>query len=317
MKIVLAVITSAVLLASWTVTSATEEVRSGKKKSSIQSPATARQSISGTSTPKARQASKRASSRNPRRSGLRSRGPAGRRGIAGRSISVDGKSRPIGNKGMSRRRPKHLISAKRSRGKTNLQGTTPLRHKTRAVTKGAEDSPPAIDPGTAAKQSQPPTPSARKQTQRQPLNTTIATNKTVQKQKSRNPKPIQTNKVQVIRSQPLQSAPPLDEWEKYVVTVSQHYGFDDEQNGRAQSILADLQSRARQYRLSRGPEFKQAEKINDRKAKTDRLNVLNFRIDQYFNELKMRLENLPTIEQKLRAGPTPAASPKSSRRRTR
>ncbi|MFQ5411136.1 MAG: hypothetical protein ACE5EC_02525 [Phycisphaerae bacterium] len=191
-----------------------------------------------------------------------------------------------------------------------------MRHNARPVTKGTEDSPPAIDPGTTAKQTPPPTPQTRNQSQQQPLKTTITANMTAQKQKSRNPKPIQTNKLKAIHSQPLTPAPPLDEWEKYVVSVSEHYGFNDEQNARAQSILSDLQSRARQYRLSRGPEFKQAEKIEDRKARTDRLNMLNYRIDQYFNELKMRLENLPTIEQKLRAGPTPA-SPKSSRRRNR
>ncbi len=101
-------------------------------------------------------------------------------------------------------------------------------------------------------------------------------------------------------------APPLDEWVEYVAKTSERYQFTDSQNARAQAILASLRERARQYRMGRLPEFEAAETIQSPELREDRLGSLNRPIDELFAELKMRLENLPTIAQKLRAEQTPA-----------
>ncbi len=100
-------------------------------------------------------------------------------------------------------------------------------------------------------------------------------------------------------------APPLDEWDEYVAKTAERYQFTDPQNARAQAILVGLRQRAQQYRMGRLPEFEAAETIQSPEARDARLRSLNRPIDELFAELKMRLENLPTIAQKLRAEQTP------------
>jgi hypothetical protein len=108
-------------------------------------------------------------------------------------------------------------------------------------------------------------------------------------------------------------APPLDDWDKYVADVSRKYNFDEPQRTNAQSILQDLRRRATQYRMSRADQFARAETMKDQKARGDTLRTLSRPIDALFDELKARLENLPTIEQKQRSGQTNA--PKSTKGR--
>lgn len=103
-------------------------------------------------------------------------------------------------------------------------------------------------------------------------------------------------------SAPAAPAPPLDDWDKYVVSVSQKYGFDNGQNSRAQSILADLRKRAYQYQLSRSEEYARAELMTDAKARGETIKRLNTPLDALFAELKQRLESLPTMAQKQRDG---------------
>ncbi|MFQ5430389.1 MAG: hypothetical protein ACE5E1_08780 [Phycisphaerae bacterium] len=104
----------------------------------------------------------------------------------------------------------------------------------------------------------------------------------------------------------LAAAPPLDEWERYVARVAEHYAFTEAQTAKAHFILKSLRHRAQQYRLGRVSLFNDAEQIQDKQARTLRLATLNRPIDSIFHELKRRLENLPTLTQKLRAGPMPA-----------
>ncbi len=99
----------------------------------------------------------------------------------------------------------------------------------------------------------------------------------------------------------IEPAPPLDDWEKYVAKTSAMYQFTNAQDDKAKSILTDLKHRARQYQLTRAPAFEEAERLADAKAKSDRLKKLNGPVDRLFDELKQRLDNLPTIPQKLHA----------------
>ncbi len=99
----------------------------------------------------------------------------------------------------------------------------------------------------------------------------------------------------------IEQAPPLDEWEKYVSKTAARYQFTDAQDAKARSILTDLKHRAKQYQLTRAPAFEKAERLQDEGARAARLKQLNRPIDLLFDELKQRLDNLPTIPQKHQA----------------
>lgn len=96
-------------------------------------------------------------------------------------------------------------------------------------------------------------------------------------------------------------APPLDEWDKHVAAVAERYEFDETQIRSARSILGDLRKRAYRYQTSRAEEYARAELMTDAKARGERLKELNRPLDAMFEELKQRLENLPTMAQRKRA----------------
>lgn len=105
-------------------------------------------------------------------------------------------------------------------------------------------------------------------------------------------------------------APPLDEWDKHLMATAQKYGFDDRQLTNARSILSDLRKRAYQYQTSRADDYARAELLTDAKARTEQLKALNKPFDALFEELKQRLESLPTATQRQKAGGAANASPK-------
>ncbi|MBE7505122.1 MAG: hypothetical protein HS101_02430 [Planctomycetia bacterium] len=105
---------------------------------------------------------------------------------------------------------------------------------------------------------------------------------------------------------PPQPAPPLDDWEKYVLSTADKYGFNDAQLTNARSILSDLRRRAYQYQASRAEAFARAELMTDVKAREAEKTVLNRPLDALFAELKVRLDSLPTQSQRQKAGSTPA-----------
>lgn len=107
---------------------------------------------------------------------------------------------------------------------------------------------------------------------------------------------------------PIAAAPAIDTWEKYFLDVSAHYQFTDQQHSAGKVILEHLRSRAGQYRLSREKDFAKAANLTDKAERDRRTAELNAPIDRMFNELKIRLENLPTLQQKHQAvGPAPKA----------
>ena len=105
---------------------------------------------------------------------------------------------------------------------------------------------------------------------------------------------------------PPQPAPPLDDWEKYVLSTADKYGFNDAQLTNARSILSDLRRRAYQYQASRAESFARAELMTDAKAREAEKKALNRPLDALFAELKVRLDSLPTQSQRQKAGPAPA-----------
>ena len=102
----------------------------------------------------------------------------------------------------------------------------------------------------------------------------------------------------------LPAAPPLDDWDKYVISTATKYQFDDAQLTKAQSILRELKRRANQYRLSRADELARAQLMTDARERDGLLKSLNRPLDALFDELKQRLESLPTVEQRQKAGAT-------------
>lgn len=109
-------------------------------------------------------------------------------------------------------------------------------------------------------------------------------------------------------------APPLDDWDKYVLTLAGKYSFDDAQMTNAQSILRDLKRRANQYRMSRSDAIAKAQLMTEAKAREAELKVLNRPLDAMFEELKQRLESLPTADQRSKAGATPPAKAKDAKK---
>ncbi|MEK6644111.1 MAG: hypothetical protein AABZ08_09395 [Planctomycetota bacterium] len=97
-------------------------------------------------------------------------------------------------------------------------------------------------------------------------------------------------------------APPLDDWDKHVLGQATKYQFDDAQMTNAQSILRDLKRRANQYRMSRSDAIARAQLMVDAKTRDAEMKILNRPIDALFEELKQRVESLPTADQRQKAG---------------
>lgn len=97
---------------------------------------------------------------------------------------------------------------------------------------------------------------------------------------------------------PLQPAPPLDDWDRVVDTVAERYKFDSQQKQKAQRILKDLRERARQYRKSHADEYEQIKRMPAGQERTAEERRVNVPLDELFAELKERLENLATVEQR-------------------
>lgn len=101
---------------------------------------------------------------------------------------------------------------------------------------------------------------------------------------------------------PLAPAPPLDDWDRHVAGIAAKYGFDEAQRTKAESILKDLKRRANHYRMSRANDIARAELVTDAKSRETQLREIHRPLDALFEELKQRLEALPTGEQRKKAG---------------
>jgi hypothetical protein len=231
--------------------------------------------------------------KRPRVSVLRKVGGKGAAARSSRRLGQGGSRQLISSRAdMNRtsrfaRRPAATIKTRR---KATLSATA----ETAARSDTAKNPPPAVRPPLVEAPQQP---SATAQAHSSARQTTHAlrpavTTPSQQQQPTRPPRVIEP-------------APPLDEWEKYVAKTSAMYQFIDAQDAKARSILTDLKHRARQYQLTRGPAFQEAERLQDAGARAARLKNLNEPIDLLFDELKQRLDNLPTIPQKLQAKPHP------------
>lgn len=120
-----------------------------------------------------------------------------------------------------------------------------------------------------------------------------------------------------------------DWWDGYVHEFIRRHELTDAQSESALSILRDMKQRARQYRAGKQEEFKQVEdrlrdanQTSDPKLKQTKVRIwmqiqkkLNKPILDMFQELKDRLDVIPTDAQKRKAK-TLRPKPQESRRRT-
>ena len=99
-----------------------------------------------------------------------------------------------------------------------------------------------------------------------------------------------------------------DGWSRYVQSFIRRYQLDPGQRGTADSILRELKQDAEDHRASKAVEFKAVEKrfneavasgdLKKRMAAKREESVLNRRLEDLFEELKGRLDKIPTPGQK-------------------
>jgi len=111
----------------------------------------------------------------------------------------------------------------------------------------------------------------------------------------------------VVRPRPRRSAQPqpavrgpvpLDDWTRYVQEFINTYNLDLKQQKQAWQVLSELKKRAEEYRLSHKPDYDAAGRISDAKLRAEEIQLLDKPIVQLFEELKNRLERIPTAAQR-------------------
>jgi len=91
---------------------------------------------------------------------------------------------------------------------------------------------------------------------------------------------------------------PLDEWTRYVQEFIKKYKLDTKQQRQAWQILEELKKRAEEYRLSHKPDYDAAKRISDAKLRSEEIELLDKPIREMFEELKRRLDRIPTAAQR-------------------
>lgn len=122
---------------------------------------------------------------------------------------------------------------------------------------------------------------------------------------------------------PLAPAPPESEWSKQFDATTGGYGFTAVQMIAAKSVLNGCLARAALHRKQQKSDYQDAEKIADGADKAAKLNRLNRRLDELYDEMIQRVDSLATIDQKQQAGkgkgtqtPAPPAAPAKPTQRT-
>ncbi len=96
----------------------------------------------------------------------------------------------------------------------------------------------------------------------------------------------------------LPSAPPLSQWEQYVRDFIEEHKLSESQTHSALGILNEQESRARAVLTRQESQRKRATDIQDRKEQAKQLAELDKPIDRLFSNLKKRLDQLLTAQQR-------------------
>ncbi|MBN1345945.1 MAG: hypothetical protein JXQ73_24860 [Phycisphaerae bacterium] len=115
--------------------------------------------------------------------------------------------------------------------------------------------------------------------------------------------------VKTFRRSEGQPLPDESLWVQYVRSFCERYGLDEAQKAAAEAILKDLQEQAQTYRGSRSAQIKELQDLQreatsaeERREVEVTLRDVLKGIDDLFEELKARLNSIPTQEQMRRAG---------------
>lgn len=91
---------------------------------------------------------------------------------------------------------------------------------------------------------------------------------------------------------------PVGPWEQYVRDFVQRYDLDPSQQSTAQSVLREMQQRRTAYEQTRRGDFEAAQQLEDVGKRQQRLDELNRPVIRLFEDLKSRLERIPTAQQR-------------------
>ncbi|NLX12370.1 MAG: hypothetical protein GXY44_01780 [Phycisphaerales bacterium] len=91
---------------------------------------------------------------------------------------------------------------------------------------------------------------------------------------------------------------PIGPWEQYVRDFTRRYRLDASQQVTAQSVLREMQQRRTTYEQTRRGDFEAAQRIEDAVRRQQRMEELHRPVARLFEELKSRLERIPTPQQR-------------------
>ncbi len=110
------------------------------------------------------------------------------------------------------------------------------------------------------------------------------------------------------------SAPPLSQWEQYVRDFIEEHKLSESQTHSALGILNEQESRARAVMARQENQRKRAAEIQDRRQQATQLAELDKPIDRLFSNLKTRLDQLLTTQQRAEARKNATSSRKTKRK---
>jgi hypothetical protein len=91
---------------------------------------------------------------------------------------------------------------------------------------------------------------------------------------------------------------PLGSWERYVRDYIRRYRLDPSQQATAQSVLRDMLNQRRLFEDSRRNDVAIIQQIEDPARRQQQLDALNAPVVRMYEELKAKLESIPTLAQR-------------------
>lgn len=117
--------------------------------------------------------------------------------------------------------------------------------------------------------------------------------------------PADAVKVEIVQFFP--TAPPPREWTAYVEGISRLLGLDENQSFAARGVATESVKRAEAIQAGIKPDIDEANKLADPEFRAATIAELNRPLDELFNEMKLRVYNLATADQRERATSQPSA----------
>jgi hypothetical protein len=103
---------------------------------------------------------------------------------------------------------------------------------------------------------------------------------------------------------------PLGPWERYVVDFTAKYDLDPSQQSVAQSILRDMLTQRKLFEDTHRADLAIAQQVEDPARRQQQIEAVSAPVARMFDELKSKLDRLPTAAQREAAdGPRPTSRP--------